>query len=114
MSEHDEQKLVVQWFRVQYPKHSKCLWAIPNGGARHIGTAIKLKQEGVVAGVSDLFLMIPKAQWHGMFIEMKAKGGKVQPNQKEFLCIAIENGYQGIVCFGFEEAKKQIREYLSL
>ena len=44
---------------------AKCLFAIPNGGARHIGTAIKLKSEGVTAGVSDLFLMIPSGQKHG-------------------------------------------------
>jgi hypothetical protein len=112
MSEHDEQRLVVQWFRMQYPKYAKCLWAIPNGGKRHKGTAIKLKQEGVMAGVPDLFLMIPKAGWHGMFIEMKTKVGRLQETQKEFLGMATMLGYQGVVCFGFEDAKRQIREYL--
>jgi hypothetical protein len=113
MSEHHEQKLVVQWFKLQYPKYDKCLWAIPNGGARHIGTAIKLKAEGVQAGVPDLFLMVPKMGLHGMFIEMKIKGGRLQENQKEFMAKATSLGYMAVVCYGFEEAKKQIREYLN-
>ena len=43
--------MLVQWFRLQHPKQTKCLFAIPNGGVRNIGTAIKLKREGVVPGV---------------------------------------------------------------
>jgi hypothetical protein len=112
-TEHAEQVATVTWFRYQYPKYAKCLWAIPNGGARHIGTAVKLKAEGVVAGVPDLFLMIPKNGWHGMFIEMKIKGGKLQENQKEFMGLAILLGYQSVVCYGFDDAKNAITAYLN-
>lgn len=111
-SEHLEQKLVIQWFRIQYPRVYKCLWAIPNGGVRHIGTAIKLKKEGVLPGVPDLFLMIPKKNKHGMFIEMKAKSGKLQQNQKDFIKLAQSMGYEAITCYGFEEAKQKITNYL--
>ena len=113
ISEHAEQSMVIKWFRLQYPLLEKCLWAIPNGGMRHIRTAVKLKEEGVAAGVSDLFLMVSRGEKHGMFIEMKAKGGKLQPNQKEFLNTAIYMGYEGVVCFGFDEAKSAIKKYLS-
>lgn len=113
ITEHAEQVNLVQWFRYQHPKFAKCLWAIPNGGARHIGTAVKLKSEGVVAGVPDLFLMIPKNGWHGMFIEMKTKGGKLQENQKEFMGLATLMGYQSVVCFGFDDAKNAITAYLN-
>jgi hypothetical protein len=110
--EHIEQRMLIQWFRFQYPKLVKCLWAIPNGGIRHIKTAIKLKREGVLAGVADLFLMIPKKNFHGLFIEMKAKNGKLQDNQKEFLDLAISMGYESKVCYGFDDAKKIIINYL--
>lgn len=113
ITEHAEQVNLVQWFRYQHPKFAKCLWAIPNGGARHIGTAVKLKAEGVVAGVPDLFLMIPKNGWHGMFIEMKTKGGKLQENQKEFMGLATLLGYQSVVCYGFDDAKNAINAYLN-
>jgi len=110
--EHYEQKLVVQWFRMQYPKLEKCLWAIPNGGLRNKRVAIQLKQEGVVAGVSDLFLMIPAGEHHGMFIEMKSSKGRLADSQKEFMALATHYGYHTVVCYGFEEAKHQIRDYL--
>ena len=112
MTEHTEQVAVIQWYRYQYPKYAKCLWAIPNGGVRHIGTAVKLKAEGGMAGVPDLFLMIPKDGWHGLFIEMKVKGGKLSDSQKEFMGLATLMGYQAVVCYGFDEAKDAITEYL--
>lgn len=111
-SEHQEQKALIQWFRMQYPRYRKYLWAIPNGGARHIRTAMTLKEEGVLAGVSDLFLMVPKGVHHGMFIEMKAKGGRVSDTQKEFIDAATLVGYAAVVCYGFDEAKKEVENYL--
>jgi hypothetical protein len=110
--EHFEQVAVIEWFRAQYPLIKGCLFAIPNGGVRNIGTAIKLKKEGVRAGVADLFLMVPKGSKSGLFIEMKAKGGKVQENQAEFLKLADQMGYAGVVCYGFLEAKEVIKSYL--
>ena len=112
MSEHTEQVAVIQWYRYQYPKFAKCLWAIPNGGVRHIGTAVKLKAEGGLSGISDLFLMIPAAEYHGLFIELKVKGGKLSDSQKEFIGNATLMGYQAVVCYGFEQAKDAITEYL--
>jgi len=110
--EHLAQSLLIQWFRLQYPLMAKCLFAIPNGGARHIGTAIKLKAEGVTAGVSDLFLMIPSHGKHGLFLEMKQKDGKLQQNQKEFLLLAESMGYGAEVAFGFEDGVEKIKKYL--
>jgi hypothetical protein len=118
MSEHAEQVAVIQWYRMQYPKYAKCLFSIPNGA--HLAgdarlRAIKmnnLKASGLVPGVSDLFLMIPKSNWHGLFIEMKVKGGKLSDSQKEFMGLATLMGYQAVVCYGFDEAKDAITEYL--
>ena len=110
--EHLAQSLLIKWFRLQYPLMAKCLFAIPNGGARHIGTAIKLKAEGVTAGVSDLFLMIPSNGLHGLFLEMKQKDGKLQQNQAEFLNLAESMGYGAEVAYGFEEGQKIIQKYL--
>ena len=112
ISEHQEQVMLITWFRMQYPKFKLHLWAIPNGGSRHIVTAVNLKAEGVLAGVSDLFLMIPKSEYHGMFIEMKAKSGSVSDKQKEFMAAASSMNYLPVVCFGFEEAKEAITKYL--
>lgn len=112
-SEHKEQTMLINWFRLQYPRYNKCLFAIPNGGARHIRTAIKLKEEGLLAGAPDLFLMIARDNKHGMFIEMKSKKGKLQQNQVEFLAQAEVMGYATAVAFGFDDAKKNIINYLN-
>ena len=118
MTEHQEQVAVIQWFRLQYKKYSGYLFAIPNGA--HLAgdsrmRAIKMnnmKAEGFTNGVSDLFLMIPTFHHHGLFIEMKAKGGKVSDSQKEFMSNASGMNYATVVCYGFEEAKKEINNYL--
>ena len=118
MTEHTEQVAVIQWYRYQYPKYAECLWSIPNGS--HLAgdsrlRAIKMnnmKAEGLKVGVSDLFLMIPKSNWHGLFLEMKVKGGKLSDSQKEFMGLATLMGYQAVVCYGFDEAKDAITEYL--
>lgn len=39
---------------------NKLLFAVPNGGSRHIREAANLKRQGVTSGVSDVILLIPK------------------------------------------------------
>lgn len=111
-AEHLEQKKLIQWFRLQYPRLRYCLFAIPNGGARHVAVAKKLKDEGVLAGVSDLFLMKASQSYHGLFIEMKSKKGKLSEAQKEFSANANIQGYLAVTCYGFDAAKKIITDYL--
>ena len=57
-SESQLQSECVRWFRYQYPEFKNVLFAIPNGGKRNISTAKRLKSEGVVPGVADLFLAV--------------------------------------------------------
>jgi hypothetical protein len=111
--EHLEQVALINWFRLQYPFLKGCLWAVPNGGVRNIGTAIKLKREGVISGVADLFLMCPRGLKHGLFIELKSKTGKASPNQLEFQKLAQKMGYEAEICYGFMQAKNLIINYLS-
>lgn len=116
ISEHEHQSLLVSWFNLQYPK--LIMFAIPNGThlagdtrARAIKMA-KLKAEGLTPGVADLFLMLPKAGYHGLFIEMKSAKGTVSPDQSLFLSKAQLLGYQAHVCWSFDEAKSVIEKYM--
>lgn len=108
-SEHEEQKLFFAWFRLQYPLIP--VFAIPNGGHRHVITAKKLKDEGVLAGVPDIFVADGNP---GLFIEMKAKKGQVSEHQKSMIKWLNKMGYQVKVCFGFDEAKACVVEYLEV
>jgi len=109
-TEHIEQKLFVQWFENQYPKG--LLFAIPNGGLRNIKVAMKLKAEGVKAGVPDIMIPMARDGYCGLFIEMKAPKGTLQESQKKWLADLNAAGYKAICCKGFEEACKATKEYL--
>jgi hypothetical protein len=69
---------------------------------------------GVKAGVPDLQLLIPNGLIHGLWIELKAKKGKVQLNQRLFMQRLEEQGYLCKVCFGADEAIKEIKQYLAM
>jgi hypothetical protein len=112
MTEHQEQVAVITWFRLQHRQYANYLFAIPNGGVRNIGTAVKLKKEGVLAGVPDLFLMMPMNGYHGLWIEIKAINGRVSNSQKQFMGAATLMGYHAVVCYGFNDAKNAINNYL--
>ena len=81
--EHDLQCACVEWFRWQYPHLRLNLFAVPNGGARSKRTAGKLKAEGVVAGVSDLILLVRRGGYGGLLIEMKREKGRQSESQKD-------------------------------
>lgn len=115
-----EQCRVVAWFRMQYRPLIKCLFSIPNGSvlagdkAKRAMQMARLKREGVMPGVADLFLMVAKQGHHGLFIEMKrSDGGVLSDEQANFLAVARTQGYKAVVCAGSDEAIAVIKDYLS-
>jgi hypothetical protein len=101
-TEHEEQRELVKWFRQTFD--GVRIFAIPNGGARSITTAAKLKVEGVSAGVPDLYV----PEWK-LWIEMKrVKGGVVDKAQKDWHDYLTAIGDVVIVCRGADEAKRMI------
>lgn len=113
-NEHQEQAALIQWGKLNEYKHPelKLLFAIPNGGHRHIAVAHKMKQEGVRSGVPDLFLPVARGEYHGLFIEMKCVGGKPSQNQAVWLANLTQQGYMTIVCFNWITAKDAVVKYL--
>ena len=104
-SEHDEQVGFVLWFRARFP--GVLILAVPNGGKRHPGTARKLKAEGVVPGVPDLFV----PEW-SLWVEMKrAKGGRLSPDQRQVIAYLEGIGHSVIVGHGAEDASRQLIEW---
>ncbi len=116
MKEHTEQVTLMQWWALacqSFGVPEQLLFAIPNGGARDRVTGKILKDEGVRAGVPDLFLAWANGQYGGLFIEMKkTKGGRVSDAQKEYLQMLTAAGYDAVVCHGWFEAKDAIESYL--
>lgn len=113
MKEEDSnQAALIKWSDM-HKNIGPFLHAIANGGSRHILEAVKLKKTGVRAGVFDLFLMIPNKVYHGLFIEMKSKKGKLTEKQKEFQDRAESKNYCTFVAYNWIEAKDKILEYLA-
>jgi len=111
MSEHDEQVGLFEW--AGFNDKLRWLFAIPNGGHRHKAVAIKLKREGVRAGVWDIFLPIPSEKYHGLFMEMKYGKNNLTDKQKEFGIFVRAKGYKTAVAYNWEEAQQQIEDYLN-
>lgn len=71
-----------------------------------MGAGKKLKAEGVVAGIPDLFI----PSWD-VWVEMKRKsGGRLSPDQKKIIEYLESEGYKVIVAKGATDASKQIME----
>ena len=102
-TEDQEQAAFVAWFRATWPEVR--IFAIPNGGRRAMKTASTLKATGVLPGVPDLFV----PAWN-LWIEMKRqKGGKVSPEQKDWLAYLESHcGHSTLVCYGCEDARNQV------
>ncbi len=111
----------------QYPQ-LKNLFAIPNGGNRHIVEAIKFVGTGTRAGVPDTFLAWPcvehngeydnQFRYHGLFIEMKhenyrnRKNGGRSEEQIEWSNRLIYAGYCVKTCYNWIEARDTLINYL--
>lgn len=123
--EHEIQCECVKRFRDKYPGYKRLLFAVPNGGFRNKATAGKMKAEGVLAGVSDLILLVPNDRYHGLCIEMKwekvdidSKGKRhvtrsYQHDEQKAWQWAVEcQGYKYVVCRSVEEFFDYVDSYL--
>lgn len=123
MTESAEQRSLLRWWHMSHRglgvPDARLLFHIPNGaylGGGRIGAMRggRLRSEGMVKGVPDLFLAMPRGQTGGLFIEMKrTKGGRESDDQAEVRRLLESHGYVVTVCRGWEEAARTIEGYLA-
>lgn len=125
-NKHSESKLqqtCIKEFRLKFKPPQFFIFAIPNGGVRKGGKtvgvnnvpleAVIMKREGVVSGVSDLFVMSPyRSKSKGLFLECKTTT-KQSDNQIEFEKICIEMGYNYAVFTSRNEFFKIINDFFN-
>ena len=121
MNEHEHQATLFRWaalYERDLPE-LELLYANPLGGQRPHRTGVKLKREGVKAGIPDMFLPVAKGTYHGLFIELKRPNGPngsgkgvVTQAQDWWLRNLAEQGYRCEVCYGWVEAADVILDYL--
>ena len=114
-TEAGEQIALFEWAAHAAGKHPELalMYAIPNGGSRHKAEAANLKRQGVKSGVPDICLPVARGASHGLYIELKRqKGGRLSPEQTDWLVALGEQGYKAVVANGFDEARRTIERYL--
>ncbi len=112
--EEIEQKALIQRCNLN-PITRDYLFAIPNGGSRHLIEARNLVLQGVKKGVPDLFLAYPSEPYHGLFIELKRREKKIAnitKEQKQWIARLNAVHYLAVVAYGWEEAWDVIHNYL--
>lgn len=109
-TEAEEQTALFQW--AAYHSKLKYMYAVPNGGSRNLIEAANLKRQGVKSGVPDICLPVAREDYHGLYIELKVGKNKISENQKEWMEYLTKAGYKTAVCYGFEEAKGLLLDYL--
>lgn len=112
--ESAEQIQLFTWASFQSGKYPclALLFHIPNGGKRTQSAGGKLKAEGMRAGVPDICLPVARGGYHGLFIELKVKGGKPSVLQKQWLGDLTAQGYKAVLCYGYDEAQDTILNYI--
>lgn len=110
--EHKLQVSMVNWFRLQYPSMRHNLFAVPNGGRRDAATGRILKDEGVLAGVSDLILLKSNQHYGALLIETKTKKGTQRESQKEWESKITTDGYKYVVVRSLDDFIKEVNDYL--
>lgn len=106
--EHNLQIQVINLLRNYYGLY---VFAVPNGGSRNLYEARNLKNEGVMAGVSDLILVLNGVV---IFLELKAGRNKQQETQKIFEKKVKGLGHQYYVVRSIEDVMEILDKNKSL
>ncbi len=104
------QEACVKWARMQY--RDLLIWHCPNGGSRNTIEGANLKRQGVLAGVCDLHVDRAAQGYHGLKIEMKARGGKLTPEQKAYKEQCEKEDYLFAVVDNVDDFIKLLKIYL--
>ena len=109
------QEMLFRWITYQLDEYPELalLYHIPNGGKRDAKTATILKRQGVKAGVPDLHLPVARGGYHGLYIELKVGDNTTTKKQKDWIRELNKQGYLAVVCYGWDEAAKQLLDYLA-
>lgn len=118
--ETSEQAALIEWswlVRFKDGKVGEYITHVPNEGKRGGKAQSDFKKLGGRKGYPDLIVDVAAGGYHGLRIEMKAPKGfssSVSKEQAEWIKRLSDQGYLAVVCYGFEEAKHIIIDYLGI
>lgn len=114
--EEIEQISLFRWASLAENKYPelKLMYHVPNEGKRNAATGSRLKQAGLKSGVPDIVLPVARGGYIGLYIELKYGRNKITENQKVWLRELREQNHLTAVCYGWEQARELIENYLKL
>lgn len=104
-SEDSLQKQCAGWLKkalLRYGLPQELFWHTPSEGMRKPQYRAKLKLMGFRAGIPDIWLALPRAEYHGLYVELKKAGGSPSPDQKKMMSALTAQGY---LCFVVNDFK---------
>lgn len=110
------------WLNNTHPETRGLYFCVPNENSRSVYeskqqqliSGAKRRAMGVVAGVSDTLLLIPRGRYHGACVEFKTETGRQSEAQVRWQQIVERQGYYYVVVHSLEEFKTFIEYYLNL
>lgn len=109
--EDEEQKEFAAWL-----DETGLLWYhTPNERRASVTELVNLTAQGMKKGVPDNFIAEPRGKYHGLYIELKRSKkslSRKSPEQREWIESLNEKGYKAVFCYGAEEAKRAVLEYI--
>ena len=108
--EHDMQAALFEMaaYKEAERPELECLFAVPNGQYRRG----ERKEAGLKAGVPDVALMVARSGFHGLFLELKSRSGRVRDSQRAWINRLRSEGYAVCVVRSLDEAWTTIESYL--
>ena len=107
------QSACVRWFRYVYQELAYMLIAVPNGVRTSETQGRILKEEGMLAGVADLLLLVPGNGGNVLAVEMKTPQGRQSDSQKHWQQEAQQHGIRYEVVRSFDDFKNLINDYIN-
>jgi len=105
------QTATADYLRYKYP--NILAFHTPNGGHRLKAVAAKLKRQGVKAGVPDWLIIKPSGPYCGLAVELKVKGGKLSPAQKDVLATFNTSGWAVAIAWSLDEFIDVTNNYIN-
>lgn len=106
------QAACVAWLWNEHPETRGLFFHVENEESD--GNAVKggiRRAMGIVAGVSDMILLMPRGRYHGLCVEFKTEIGRQKPQQIEWQAKVEAQGFKYVICRSLESFKVIFKEY---
>ena len=114
MSEYTEQAALFEWATTVEGRIPDLAWLAhwPNGEYRTKATAARLKAAGVRRGPPDIWLPVRRLHYVGFVCELKARRGRLTPDQERWLAHLAAQGWWTGVYHDWTDAARALCTYL--